>query len=542
VCRGSVWRRVLLVPNTPGGEYSGGGTNMYNSYFGFHETPFNVTPDPDFLWTNATYIEAFATLQYGIEAKKGFIVITGEVGTGKTTLLRKLMRRMGSSTHSVFIFNTYLTFNELLRLTLRDLGLSISAEDRISMIEQLNDYLIEQLSAGNVVCLLIDEAQNLSDEALEGIRLLSNLETDKEKLLQIVLMGQPELKERLDRPQLRQLKQRVVLECELAPLKPGEVRSYIDFRLQAGGYEGPALFGADAIARIAFYSRGIPRLINVLCDNALLNAYAGSQKIVTPPMVEEAARDLRLGKHAHAGTELPGASSAPAERETAALRDRDETADAAWEAGEIEIEPPVRHRHRRRRYGRIFARAGLAVLLILIALAAAGAVFYPKDAESYLAYLKTSVEELIGVREENGGPATAGSTRRAAEIAPAAEIKPADESEAAPPEESSARPKVETAARDVTKRPENQDRSRAFNDREGRRKKLELQVAKAIQNRAIEGVQVSVVNGTAFLDGSVGTERQKSAAEEATRGVPDVKQVQNRIVVNSILDPESETQ
>ncbi|HEY2986435.1 MAG TPA: AAA family ATPase [Candidatus Binatia bacterium] len=503
---------------------------MYSNYFGFRETPFNVTPDPDFLWTNATYIEAYATLQYGIEAKKGFIVITGEVGTGKTTLLRKLMRRMGSSTHSVFIFNTYLTFNELLRLTLRDLGLSIPADDRISMIEQLNDYLIEQLSVGNVVCLLIDEAQNLSDEALEGIRLLSNLETDKEKLLQIVLMGQPELKEKLDRPQLRQLKQRVVLECELAPLKPGEVRSYIDFRLQTAGYEGPALFGADAIERIAFYSRGIPRLINVICDNALLNAYAGSQKIVTRPVVEEAARDLRLGKHAHVGTELPGAASEPAERETA---------DTAWEPGEMEIDPPVRHRERRRRYGRIFARVGLVMLLILIALAAAGAVFYPKDAESYLAYLKTSVEDLIGMREDNGEHATAGSTRRAAEIAPALEVKPADESEAAPPDvESRAQPSADASARDVTKKPEKQDRSRAFNNREGRRKKLELQVAKAIQNRAIEGVTVSVIEGAAVLDGRVETERQKLAAERAARSVPEVTEIQNRIVVGSALESE----
>src|ERR1051325_4851877 len=212
---------------------------MYNSYFGFHESPFSVTPDPRFFYANTVYREAFVTLRYGIDAKKGFIVITGEVGTGKTTLLRKLLQTLEDTVHSVFVFNTYLSFPELLELTLHDLGLSSNGQSKLAMIQQLNAYLIEQLKIGHTVTILIDEAQNLKDEVLENLRLLSNLETDQEKLIQIVLMGQPELQTKLAQPRLRQLRQRVALKCRLHPLKTTEVGPYIDSRLQAIGYEGP---------------------------------------------------------------------------------------------------------------------------------------------------------------------------------------------------------------------------------------------------------------------------------------------------------------
>jgi len=267
---------------------------MYNSYFGFRESPFSVTPDPRFFYANTVYREAFVTLRYGIDAKKGFIAITGEVGTGKTTLLRKLLQTLEDTVHSVFVFNTYLSFPELLELTLHDLGLSANGQSKPAMIQQLNDYLIEQLKLGHTVAILIDEAQNLTDEVLENLRLLSNLETDQEKLIQIVLMGQPELQAKLARPHLRQLKQRVALQCRLHPLKETEVEPYIDSRLQAIGYQGPALFHPEAIERIAFYSQGIPRLMNIICDNALLSAYAVSQRFVSAEMIEEVAHDLDL--------------------------------------------------------------------------------------------------------------------------------------------------------------------------------------------------------------------------------------------------------
>ena len=285
---------------------------MYNSYFGFLESPFSVTPDPRFFYTNRVYQEAYANLRYGIEARKGFIVITGEVGTGKTTLLRKLMRNSEGTIHSVFIFNTHINFNELLRAILGDLGLATAGKDRLMMVEELNDYLIEQLKRGHIVSVLIDEAQNLSDEALEGLRLLSNLETDREKLLQIVLMGQPELKPKLDQPSLRQLKQRVALQCQLAPLDASEVGAYIDFRLKEAGYKGEELFDRDAVDQIILYSRGIPRLINMICDNALLIAYGSSQKSVTIEMVNEVVDDLQLQALPEAANVNVPAKEAPA--------------------------------------------------------------------------------------------------------------------------------------------------------------------------------------------------------------------------------------
>jgi putative secretion ATPase (PEP-CTERM system associated) len=269
---------------------------MYNSYFGFSVSPFSVTPDPSFFYSNPVYQEAYAILQYGIEAKKGFIVITGEVGTGKTTLLRKLLRdNLQATIHTVFIFNTYLDFTELLQVIHQDLGLGTKETNKVKLLQKLNEYLITQLKQSHIVAVLVDEAQNLSDDALEGLRLLSNLETDEEKLIQIVLMGQPELQAKLDRPTLRQLKQRVALQCRLLPLHDEEVGRYIDFRLRAAGYTSNDLFHPDAVRQITIYSSGIPRVVNMICDNALLSAYASAQKNVSTKVIKEVARDLRLG-------------------------------------------------------------------------------------------------------------------------------------------------------------------------------------------------------------------------------------------------------
>ncbi|HEY7316400.1 MAG TPA: AAA family ATPase [Candidatus Binatia bacterium] len=288
---------------------------MYNRYFGFLESPFSVTPDPRFFYTNSVYSEAYATLRYGIEAKKGFIVITGEVGTGKTTLLRKLLRGLEDSVHSVFIFNTSLSFPELLQVTLQDLGLAPKDASTLTMLQQLNEYLIEQLKRGHTVAALIDEAQNLSADVLENLRLLSNLETDREKLLQIVLVGQPELEAKLDQPGLRQLKQRVAVQCRLDPLKDEEVGPYINFRLRTAGYEGKDLFHRQAVLQVARFSKGIPRLMNIVCDNALVTAYAESKRTVSADMIKQVAKDLRIVSEPLAAAELVPGSAMSASRD-----------------------------------------------------------------------------------------------------------------------------------------------------------------------------------------------------------------------------------
>ena len=267
---------------------------MYIDYFGFQEQPFSTTPDPRFFYTNPSYQEAYASLLYGLHERRGFTVLTGEIGTGKTTLLRRLMENMEPNVRFVFFYNTTLTFEELLDFICDELGLSIKEVGRLQKVQVLNQFLMEQLARGGTVVLLIDEAQNLGEEVLENLRLLSNLETATEKPLQIVLVGQPELETKLNQPALRQLKQRIAIQCRLERLDDEEVGPFITYRLNAVGYKRQQLFMPDAIQEIAYYSKGFPRLINILCDNALLIAYATSQKKITVAIIREAAGDLRL--------------------------------------------------------------------------------------------------------------------------------------------------------------------------------------------------------------------------------------------------------
>ena len=267
---------------------------MYERYFRLREPAFNLTPNPRFFFANASHREAFATLSYGVERRKGIIVITGEAGTGKTTLLRMFVQNPGSTIHLSYIVDPHLKFIELLQCASDAFGLAQS-HDRLTMVRQLSGYLSEQLKKDHIVALLFDEAQDLDDEVLEELRLLSDLENAGENLVQIVLVGQSELESRLAEPSFRHVKQRVALCSRLVPLSREEIRPYIEYRLSVAGYTGPTLFATSAIERIALHSKGIPRLINLICDNALLIACATSQNGVGAETIEEVAGELQLG-------------------------------------------------------------------------------------------------------------------------------------------------------------------------------------------------------------------------------------------------------
>ena len=275
---------------------------MLESHFGFREMPFGVTPDPRFFYGHPLYLEGLGAIVHGIESKKGFMLVTGEVGTGKTILLRALMRHLEARVHFIFVSNSHLTSYGLTELIVQNLGVSGKEKSRLEMIQDLHSYLIEQLRAGRNVALLIDEAQKLSDEALEGLCDLSNLETEEEKLLQIVLVGQPEVATKLNKSSLRRIKQRIALHHRLYSLQtPTEVDQYICHRLGIAGYEGPELFNKEAVEATWQYSGGTPRLINILCDNALAMACFAGRKKVSPYMIMKAAGRLLL----EPGTEAP---------------------------------------------------------------------------------------------------------------------------------------------------------------------------------------------------------------------------------------------
>ena len=267
---------------------------MYCHFFGFAERPFDLTPDPKFLYLSPSHRETLATLTYGIRERRGFIAIVGEVGTGKSTLLKTILGQLDEKTHTAFIFNTSVTFDEMLAMALLDLGLA-QPEDRLSkveMIHRLNDFAIGQFAKGANVVLLVDEAQNLDRSAMENLRLLSNLETSKHKLIQVVLSGQPELDVKLSQPQLRQLAQRISLKRYITFLTRKETEEYIQHRLRTADYSGPELFNRQAKKLTWDYSGGVPRKINVLCDNALLTAYALRKKTIEADVIEETIKDL----------------------------------------------------------------------------------------------------------------------------------------------------------------------------------------------------------------------------------------------------------
>jgi general secretion pathway protein A len=267
---------------------------MYQSYYGLSEMPFNITPDPKFLYLSPTHQEALQHLLYGLQERKGFIVLVGEVGCGKTTLCRRLLNELeGSHWDTALILNPRVNETEMLKAILRELGETPQGEGLHDFIVQMQSVLLDRISEGREIVLIIDEAQNLSFEVLEQIRLLSNLETDKQKLLQIVLMGQPELKDILALPELRQLRQRILVHYELMPLTRNDVMHYITHRLTLAGGQGRPSFTSWAGRKIHRYSKGIPRIVNNVCDKALLASYIRESDEVNYWDVRRAIKDVK---------------------------------------------------------------------------------------------------------------------------------------------------------------------------------------------------------------------------------------------------------
>ncbi len=268
---------------------------MYQRFFGLRESPFNVNPDPRYLFMTRQTQEALAGLTYGIQNRKGFILLTGEVGTGKTTLLNRLLGWLrGQRVATAYIFNSRMGVNDLFDMMLTEFEIPCESREKSQIVLRLNQWLLERYRAGETAVLIVDEAQNLSSEVLEEIRLLTNLETSTEKLLQIVLTGQPELEEKLKAPHLRQLRQRITLRCRTSPLTLEETFGYIAERLRIAGANCEPIFSKEAIEMVHTYSCGIPRVVNLLCEHSMINAYVDSLRPVPADLVEEVAREFQL--------------------------------------------------------------------------------------------------------------------------------------------------------------------------------------------------------------------------------------------------------
>ena len=269
---------------------------MYLPFYSLKEKPFAITSNPSFLFLSQRHKEALSYMTYGIKERMGFIAITGEVGTGKTTVCRALLNQLDERTKTAFIFNSNLTELQLMQTIIEDLGIQTKKKNRAALFSELNHFLIDQLSQNNNVVLIIDEAQNLSHELLEQVRMLSNLEADNEKLLQIILVGQPELREKLSSPSLRQLRQRIAVRYHIEPLNREEVYQYIHHRLSLSGANGSGpFFEEKAVDSIYKHSGGIPRLINIICDKALLMGYVLDQKNINNDMIKKCVSEIEGG-------------------------------------------------------------------------------------------------------------------------------------------------------------------------------------------------------------------------------------------------------
>jgi general secretion pathway protein A len=289
---------------------------MYKEFYGLRANPFNVNPDPRYLFLTRHTEEALACLTYGIQSRKGFVLLTGEVGTGKTTLINKLLEWLRlQQVATAFIFNSRMNVPQFLDYMMADFGIPMDSRAKSQVLLRLYNWLLDRYRAGETAVLIVDEAQNLSDEVLEEIRMLTNLETFTEKLLQIVLVGQPELEQKLKQPQLRQLRQRLTLRAKTHPLSLEETKAYVQQRLRIAGSNGQQIFDPEALASVHRYANGIPRVINLLCEHCLVSAFVDQQKIIGPNVVDAVARDFDLGdSHMTAAMPAPSSSNGGGEK------------------------------------------------------------------------------------------------------------------------------------------------------------------------------------------------------------------------------------
>ena len=271
---------------------------MYLEFYGLKQAPFDLTPNPRFLFHSGKHREALNHLLYGIRERKGFVQLTGEVGAGKTTLCRALLEQLNGEFSTALILNPVLNANELMKAIATEFGLEVKNQDRLDIISAISNFLLKQISQGRETVLIIDEAQNLTEDLLEQVRLLSNIETDDRKLLQIILLGQPELRDRLNSPGLRQLRQRITVRYHLKPLTRFEVTQYIQHRLELAGAKGAPYFSQPALWRVYRYSNGVPRLVNAICDKALLAGFVERSDRINFRMVGRAIRELEGDIHA----------------------------------------------------------------------------------------------------------------------------------------------------------------------------------------------------------------------------------------------------
>jgi general secretion pathway protein A len=275
---------------------------MYKEFFGLRANPFNVNPDPRYLFLTRHTEEALACLTYGIQSRKGFVLLTGEVGTGKTTLINKLLEWLRlQQVATAFIFNSRMNVPQFLDYMMADFGIPCDSKSKSQILQRLYNWLLDRYRAGETAVLIVDEAQNLTDEVLEEIRMLTNLETFTEKLLQIVLVGQPELETKLKMPQLRQLRQRLTLRAKTHPLTLEETKAYVQQRLRIAGSDGRQIFDGDALNSIHKYSNGIPRVVNLLCEHCLVSAFVDQKPTINESIVDAVARDFDLSDNVASG-------------------------------------------------------------------------------------------------------------------------------------------------------------------------------------------------------------------------------------------------